>query len=96
MPDDYYFPPHIACRPRDFKLAWFMINEIGVAAIPPSGKPNSLSRSVHFLTRSPEFYTDENAHIVENYLRFGVTRTDEALEQAKERLRALKNYVVDF
>jgi kynurenine aminotransferase len=38
MPDDYYFPPHIACRPRDFKLAWFMINEIGVAAIPPSGK----------------------------------------------------------
>ncbi|PVH70569.1 PLP-dependent transferase [Cadophora sp. DSE1049] len=79
IPGDYYFPPHIASRPRDFKLAWFLINELGVAAIPPSGKY--------------KFYTDENAHAVEDYLRFGVTRTDEALEQAKQRLRALKKYM---
>lgn len=36
VPEDYPFPPHVASRPRDFKLAWFMIQEIGVAAIPPT------------------------------------------------------------
>ena len=36
IPASYNFPPHIACRPRDFQLCWFLINEIGVAAIPPS------------------------------------------------------------
>jgi kynurenine aminotransferase len=36
LPEDYPFPPHVASRPRDFKLAWFMIQEIGVAAIPPT------------------------------------------------------------
>jgi hypothetical protein len=50
---------------------------------------------VKILIQLPEFYKNENAHVVENYLRFGVTRTDEALEQAKERLRALKEYMVD-
>ena len=42
---------------------------------------------------STEFYTDKNAWTVENYLRFGVTRTDEALDQAKVRLRTLKEYM---
>ncbi|KAK3320649.1 pyridoxal phosphate-dependent transferase [Cercophora scortea] len=77
LPADYAFPPHVAERPRDFKLAWFMIQELGVAAIPPS-----------------EFYTDANAHIVEDYLRFAVCKTDDVLEDAKERLRGLKKYIV--
>ncbi|KAI1179830.1 aminotransferase class I and II [Nemania sp. FL0916] len=36
LPADYPFPAHVASRPRDFKLAWFMIHEVGVAAIPPT------------------------------------------------------------
>jgi kynurenine aminotransferase len=36
LPKDYPFPPHVASRPRDFKLAWFLIQEVGVAAIPPT------------------------------------------------------------
>ena len=37
LPEDYRFPPHVASRPRDFKLSWFLIHEVGVAAIPPTG-----------------------------------------------------------
>jgi kynurenine aminotransferase len=76
LPEDYPFPPHVASRPRDFKLAWFLIQEVGVAAIPPT-----------------EFYTDENAHIAEDYLRFAVCKEDSVLETAKERLRGLKKYI---
>ncbi|KAK4228942.1 pyridoxal phosphate-dependent transferase [Podospora fimiseda] len=76
MPKDYPFPEHVKNRARDFKLAWFLIQELGVAAIPPS-----------------EFYTDENAYIVEDYLRFAVCKPDEVLEDAKERLRGLKKYL---
>jgi kynurenine aminotransferase len=76
FPQDYPFPPHVANRPRDFKLAWFLIKEVGVAAIPPT-----------------EFYTDENAHIAEDYLRFAVCKEDEVLELAKERLRRLRKYI---
>lgn len=36
LPADYAFPPHVASRPRDFQLAWFLIHEVGVAAIPPT------------------------------------------------------------
>lgn len=36
LPEDYPFPKHVAGRPRDFKLAWFLIQEVGVAAIPPT------------------------------------------------------------
>ncbi|KAJ5632513.1 kynurenine aminotransferase [Penicillium lividum] len=36
LPADYPFPPHVANRPRDFKLCWFLIHEVGVAAIPPT------------------------------------------------------------
>jgi kynurenine aminotransferase len=36
LPEDYPFPPHVARQPRDFKLAWFLIQEFGVAAIPPT------------------------------------------------------------
>lgn len=36
LPEGYDFPPHVASRPRDFQLAWFLIQELGVAAIPPT------------------------------------------------------------
>jgi kynurenine aminotransferase len=76
LPEDYPFPPHVADRPRDFKLAWFLIQEVGVAAIPPT-----------------EFYTEANAPIVEDYLRFAVCKPDDVLDLAKERLRGLKKYI---
>ena len=76
LPSDYPFPPHVANRPRDFKLSWFCIKELGVAAIPPT-----------------EFFTDKNAHLAEDWLRFAVCKPDEVLEQAKERLRGLKKYI---
>ncbi|KAJ5108006.1 arylformamidase [Penicillium angulare] len=76
LPADYPFPPHVANRPRDFKLCWFLIHEVGVAAIPPT-----------------EFYTDANASIAEDYLRFAVCKNDDVLETAKERLRGLKKYI---
>ena len=77
LPTGYEFPPHVSSRPRDFKLSWFLIMELGVAAIPPT-----------------EFYTNENAHMAENYLRFAVCKNDDVLEQAKERLRGLKKYMI--
>ena len=40
-----------------------------------------------------EFFTDANAHIVEDWLRFAVCKNDEVLDQAKERLRGLKKYI---
>lgn len=76
LPEDYVFPPHVADRPRDFKLSWFLIKELGIAAIPPT-----------------EFFTDANAHIVEDWLRFAVCKDDAVLEKAKERLRGLKKYI---
>ena len=76
LPSDYSFPPHVANRLKDFRLAWFLIMEIGVAAIPPT-----------------EFYTDENAPIAEDYMRFAVCKEDDVLEQAKDRLRGLKKYM---
>ena len=76
LPDDYKFPPFVAERPRDFQLSWFLIMELGVAAIPPT-----------------EFYTEENAHLAEDYLRFSICKNDDVLEQAKERLRGLKKYM---
>lgn len=76
LPADYPFPPQVKDRPRDFKLSWFLIQEVGVAAIPPT-----------------EFYTDANAKIAEDYLRFAVCKNDDVLETAKERLRGLKKYI---
>ena len=76
LPEGYDFPPQVAERPRDFKLSWFCIMELGVAAIPPT-----------------EFYTDENAHLAEDWLRFAVCKDDEVLEGAKKRLRGLKKYM---
>lgn len=36
LPEGYEFPEHVRDRPRDFKMAWFLIMEVGVAAIPPT------------------------------------------------------------
>lgn len=36
LPEDYPLPLHISSRPRDFKIAYFLIRELGVAAIPVS------------------------------------------------------------
>ncbi|RMZ79525.1 hypothetical protein DV737_g3365, partial [Chaetothyriales sp. CBS 132003] len=75
LPEGYAFPDHVKDRPRDFKMAWFLIMELGVAAIPPT-----------------EFYTDANAPLAEDYMRFAVCKTDDVLETAKERLRGLSKY----
>ncbi|QYT01806.1 Kynurenine aminotransferase, glutamine transaminase K [Trichoderma simmonsii] len=36
LPEDYPFPLHISSRPRNFKIAYFLIRELGVAGIPVS------------------------------------------------------------
>ncbi|KAL8703748.1 MAG: hypothetical protein Q9201_003073 [Fulgogasparrea decipioides] len=36
LPENYDFPPQVAHRTRDFKLAWLLIMELGVATIPPT------------------------------------------------------------
>ncbi|RTE68959.1 hypothetical protein BHE90_016661 [Fusarium euwallaceae] len=36
FPQGYEFPSSVASRPRDFTLIWFLITELGLAAIPPS------------------------------------------------------------
>lgn len=76
LPEGYPFPAHVASRPRDFRLAWFLIRELGVAAIPPT-----------------EFYTDANAHLAEDYIRFAVCKDDAVLDEAKRRLRGLNKYM---
>ncbi|KAI9768594.1 MAG: hypothetical protein M1840_004791 [Geoglossum simile] len=87
MPANYEFPHHVADRPRDFKLSWFLIKEVGVAAIPPT---DSIDPVASFYI---EFYTPGNAHIAENYLRFAVCKNDDVLEMAKERLRGLRKFI---
>jgi kynurenine aminotransferase len=76
LSEDYAFPAHVMDRARDFKLAWFLIVEVGLAAIPPS-----------------EFYLPQNQAVAENYLRFAICKSDDVLEEAKERLRKLKGYL---
>ncbi|PYI33836.1 putative kynurenine aminotransferase [Aspergillus indologenus CBS 114.80] len=76
IPETYSFPPWIATRRRDFHLCWFLVQEFGVAAIPPS-----------------VFYSENHAHLGENYLRFAVCKEDSLLDLAKERLRGLKGYI---
>jgi len=40
-----------------------------------------------------EFFTDANAHLAEDWLRFAVCKEDEVLERAKERLRGLGRFI---
>lgn len=77
IPDDYHFPVEVVeGKAKDFRLAYWLIKEIGVVAIPPT-----------------EFYTPQNAHIAENFLRFAVCKDDDMLEKAVVRLRKLKQYI---
>lgn len=76
IPSDYKFPNDFEDRPYDFKLAYWLIREIGVVSIPPT-----------------EFYTDENAHIAENLLRFAVCKSNDILEEAAEKLKELKKFI---
>lgn len=76
LPEGYAWPEQVRDRSRDFKLSWFCIMELGVAAIPPT-----------------DFYTEENAGLGEDWLRFAVCKNDEVLEEAKKRLRGLKKFM---
>ncbi|PYH85229.1 hypothetical protein BO82DRAFT_351106 [Aspergillus uvarum CBS 121591] len=42
---------------------------------------------------SSVFYSEKNAHLGGNYLRFAVFKEDSLLDLAKERLRGLKRYI---
>lgn len=99
IPEGYEFPPNVESRTRDFKLSWFFIKELGVAAIPPSGK-HGIHRSLaccrvvqKLIVATTDFYCSENAHLAEDYLRFAVCKDDNVLELAKERLRGLRKYL---
>lgn len=76
IPEDYEFPEELHQRAKDFRVAYWLIKEIGVVAIPPT-----------------EFYTQKNAHLAENFLRFAVCKDDSMLEEAVKRLRGLKKYI---
>ncbi|ESW99705.1 hypothetical protein KL918_001361 [Ogataea parapolymorpha] len=76
IPKEVEFPQEIAHKPRDFKLAFWLIKQFGVVSIPPS-----------------EFYLPQNAHVIEDCLRFAVCKDDSVLEEAVQRLRLLKQYI---
>ncbi|EEB09765.1 aminotransferase class I and II [Schizosaccharomyces japonicus yFS275] len=76
VPEDYPVPDAIKDRPRDFKIALWLMKEIGIATIPPT-----------------EFFTDEDAHIADTYLRFAFCKTFDELEEGARRLRKLKEYM---
>ncbi|ODV79741.1 PLP-dependent transferase [Suhomyces tanzawaensis NRRL Y-17324] len=78
IPQDYTYPEPIASKTLDFKLAYWLIKEIGVVGIPPT----------EFLT--PDH---REGHGLEKTLRFAVCKDDSVLEEAVQRLRKLKDYL---
>ena len=73
IPADYEFPGTISDRGTlDFKLAYWLIKEIGVVGIPPT----------EFLTES-----NRKGNGLENCVRFAVCKDDSVLEDAVERLK---------
>ncbi|CUM65800.1 uncharacterized protein PRCAT00003448001 [Priceomyces carsonii] len=79
IPEDYKFPPEIEERQTlDFKLAYFLIKEIGVVGIPPT----------EFLPLEKR-----KGNGIERCLRFAVCKDDSVLEDAVNRLKLLKNYL---
>lgn len=78
IPKDYDFPESISSRPDDFKLAYWLIKEIGVVGIPPT----------EFLEQNKRL-----GHGLEKCLRFAVCKDDSILEDALNRLKGLKNYL---
>lgn len=79
IPADYEFPETISDRGTlDFKLAYWLIKEIGVVGIPPT----------EFLTES-----NRKGNGLENCVRFAVCKDDAVLEDAVERLKKLKDFL---
>ncbi|CAN6613863.1 probable kynurenine--oxoglutarate transaminase Bna3p [Trichomonascus vanleenenianus] len=76
IPEGFEFPEELYSRAKDFRVAYWLIKELGVVSIPPT-----------------EFYTEKNAHLAEDYLRFAVCKDDEMLLEAIERLRGLKKFI---
>ncbi|KAK6461826.1 pyridoxal phosphate-dependent transferase [Scheffersomyces coipomensis] len=79
VPEDYVFPEAISARGTlDFKLAYWLIKEIGVVGIPPT----------EFLIPS-----NRVGNGLEKTLRFAVCKDDSILEDAVNRLRKLKDHI---
>lgn len=79
IPDDYQYPDEIlGKKTKDYKLAYWLIKEIGVVGIPPTEFVIPQNRVGNRL---------------ENSIRFAVCKDDHILEDAVERLRGLKNYL---
>lgn len=78
IPTDYVFPDSFKDKTRDFKLAYWLINEFGVVGIPPT----------EFL--QPETRV---GHGLENCIRFAVCKDDDFLQKASDRIRLLKDYI---
>lgn len=79
IPQDYSYPEAILDRGTlDFKLAYWLIKEIGVVAIPPT----------EFLSKD-----NRVGNGLENCLRFAVCKDDSVLVDAVERLKKLSKYL---
>lgn len=79
IPEDYDYPEEILSRgTNDYKLAYWLIKEIGVVGIPPT----------EFLV--PEHRKNNP---LENSVRFAVCKDDSLLEEAVAKLRKLKEYL---
>lgn len=79
IPSDFQFPQDILDKGTDdFKLAYWLIREIGVVGIPPT----------EFL-----YAPNRKGNGLEKCLRFAVCKDDKILEDAVEKLRLLKNYL---
>lgn len=79
IPHDYAFPEDIALRgTEDFKLAYWLIKEIGVVGIPPT----------EFLAPA-----HRSGNGLEKCLRFAVCKDNAVLEDAVARLAKLKRYI---
>lgn len=79
IPADYVFPADILGRgTNDYKLAYWLIKEIGVVSIPPTEFVRTEVRPNNPL---------------ENCLRFAVCKDDAMLEDAVARLQKLKQYL---
>ena len=44
IPEDFTFPAHMIDREPDYKMSWFFIQRLGVAALPLSGKSQHTSK----------------------------------------------------
>lgn len=79
IPADFKFPADILEKgTNDFKLAYWLIKEIGVVGIPPT----------EFL-----YASDRSGNGLENCLRFAVCKDDSVLDEAVDKLRLLKQFL---